>query len=248
MGGRTRNTRRDWWTPERRVAFGQKIKDRWEAGQFATRRKPRHRHAWSAAEDAVLQRDAGRLTVAELAVAVAAVGMQRTEVAVKIRVKRLGLSSGIYSGLTARQVGALFGIDAKTVTHAWVARGWLSGIRSSDLAGASWVFRDEHLDAFIRGYGYTFDWRLMRGGRWRSLAETLDRSDPWLTAQQAAAALRIKPGTLLKHCARGWLRTERRFEKTGAQSGRFMLRRSWLKDFNYRRADLVGISGRRSAA
>lgn len=242
------NDRRSWWTPERRAAFGLVVKDRWAAGQFAARRKPRHRHAWSAAEDAVLRRDTGRLTMAELTTAVAAVGMERTEVAVRLRAKRLGLSSAIYSGLTARQVGALFGVDPKTVTHAWVARGWLSGIRSSDLAGASWVFRAEHLERFIRGYGYAFDWRLMRGGRWRSLAETLDRADPWLTAQQAAAALHIKTGTLLDHCARGWLRSERRFEKCGAQSGRFMLRRSWLKEFRYRRADLVGISGKRSAA
>lgn len=244
----TARKQRAWWTPERRAAFGQRTKERWAAGQFATRRKARHRHAWSAAEDAVLQRDAGRQTVTELAVAIAALGMQRTETAVRIRLKRLGLTSGVYSGLTARQVGVLFGIDAKTVTHAWVARGWLSGVRTCSLAGAAWVFRDEHLDAFIRGYGYAFDWRLMRGGRWRSLAETLDRVDPWLTAQQAAAALGVKPGTLLNHCARGWLRTERRFEKSGAQSGRFMLRRSWLRGFSYRRADLVGNCGRRAAA
>lgn len=234
-------------TPAERQRQGERSRAAWAAGKMAHRKPRRHVRAWSAAEEALLRQQAGHHTIAELTAAVAALGMQRTEVAVKIRLTRLGLPSGVYSGLTARQVGALFGIDAKTITHGWVARGWLNGVRTCGLAGAPWIFRDEHLERFIRAHGHAFDWRLMRGGRWRSLAETLDRSDPWLTAENAARALRVKPSTFLTHCSRGWVRAERRFAKSGSPAGRFVVRRSWLGDFRYRRPDLVGICGRRAA-
>lgn len=143
-----------------------------------------------------------------------------------------------------RSFSKLEGIDGKTVLASWVPRGWITGDRTSNEPGAAWVFRDHHVEALIRSHSHAFDWRKMRPGKWRSLAETLDRADPWLTLDQAATALGVKTGSLQAHCAKGWMRCERRFEKFGAQRGRIVIRRSWLAEFRWRKPELVGHLGR----
>lgn len=220
----------------------------WADGAFANRPKPRRPDAWTAAEDLFLTRHAGEHPPGVLATMLSEhTGLPRTETAVVVRMKRLHLSVQL-RWHSARSLAALFGVDGKTITHSWIARGWLRARQQRALPGAAWYVTDADLDAFIRGHLWRFDWRKMWPGRWRSLAETLHRADPYLTIDQAATALGVKKGTLTQHCAKGWLPHVRRLEKSGAQSGRILVRRSDLRLFAYRRPCLVGVSGRKAKA
>jgi hypothetical protein len=171
-------------------------------------------------------------------------GTPRTATAVLLRAKRRGMSrpgSGTY---TAQQLGRLFGVDPSTVSKSWIRRGWLAGGRLTDRPGAALCVTAAALEQFIRNSPHVYDWRVMPVSRWRSLAEMVWRRDPLLTVAEAARATGISVATLRNHLARGWLVGRRRFQPGGARLGCWIIPRSALRQFAYRRPELVGCSGR----
>jgi len=225
------------------------MRQAWASGKFAHRRKAVRLDAWLPPHDALLRDLAGRYTPAEIAERLTASydSVPRTETAVVIRMKRLGISRGVVD-LSAWQMGRLFGVDAKTITHSWIARGWLSGDRIHDVPGGGWIFRPHHIETFLRDYRHVYDWRRMQPGRWRDQAERLDRADRYLTIPEAALLSGVKAGTISDYCRRGWIPCKRRMVQYGAQRGRYLLLRSVASRLRYRRPDLVGVSGKRRAA
>lgn len=234
-------------TAAERKAHGERVKAAWASGKFNGRKRYRHRRAWMPNEEArllalsvtePLDRIAERLE--------AEYGLLRTTAALRIRLKRLHGSTQL-AWHSARSLAALFGVDPTTVIDSWVRRGWLHGERTAEMPGGGWFFRDSEIERFIRDCPHVYDWRRMAPGRWRSLAEVVWRADPLLTVGQAAVALGVKPSTLRNHCRYGWMPHCRRFEKSGAQSGRILIRRSDLKHFTFRKPFLVGKCGRKAA-
>jgi hypothetical protein len=216
----------------------------WAAGKWAQRAKPRFWHAWLPPHDARLRAWAGVLPADEIAARLTAeFDVPRTPTAVRVRLRRLGLSQQLVH-YTAQQVGYLFGVAGKTVTASWVRRGWLVGRQLTAQAGSAWVFTAADVEQFIRAHSHAVDWRRMPPSRWRALAEVDWRRDPWLTVPEAAWMSGVAASTLRNHLAAGWLVGARRFAKGGAHAGAWLVRRSALRQFAYRRPELVGVSGR----
>lgn len=232
-------------TSAERRACSERMKRRWAEGEFANRHKARHWRDWTPQQDAMLRELAGRETPARVAELLSGRFLiERTEIAVRTRAKRLHVSL-MMEGESARSLGAIFGVSTKRITHSWVRRGWLSGRQQAPMANSVWLFSDADIEAFIRRYPNIYDWRRMRPGRWRSLAEVVWRVDPLLTIAEAACCLGISENTLWSHCSKGWLPHLRRFEKGGAtRNGRILIRRSALRLFRFRRPELVGRCGR----
>ena len=82
--------------------------------------KPEH---WSVAEVAYLERSYGLLTDEQM---VRHLG--RSIVGIKLKAKRMGLRKRA-AGFSARDVAAIFGIDASTVVKGWIRRGLLESRR-----------------------------------------------------------------------------------------------------------------------
>jgi GNAT superfamily N-acetyltransferase len=238
--------RKRHYSPLARAAMSARNRSLWATGRFATRRKPCRPDRWTAAHERRLRELVGEHSAAEIAAALSAEfpGTPRTATAVLVHAKRLGLRPG-QATYNARQVAYFFGIDGKTVTHSWVARGWLPGTRTAGYA-SQWCFPPAAVEAFIRAYPAAYDVARMPASRWRSLAEAVLRRDPLLTIEEASQAYGIKAATLRTHLAQGWLPGARRFEPGGARAGRWLVPRSALLHFRYRRPELVGVSGRRS--
>lgn len=233
-------------TADERQRKSECMRQAWAEGKFANCPKGVMWDAWLPPHDALLRELEGQYTIAELAVIITErFGVPRTETAVEVRQKRLGLCR-VVDALTARQMGRLFGVDPKTITHSWIKNEWLSGDRVHDMPAASWIFRPSHIEAFIRSHPEIYDWTHMQPGRWRSLAEMVYRTDPLLSLPEAARALRASPNVLSQYCRRGWMPSLRRPSKTGAQAGHILIRRSDLGKFYYRRPELVGHRGRGS--
>jgi hypothetical protein len=211
----------------------------WRAGRFAGRRlgRPVRWDVWRPAEDAALRELAGQLPTAEIAVRLGArFGYQRTEVAIRLRLKRLGLTATLVH-VNARGAGYLFGVDGHTILS-WIRRGWLGArqIRPG-VAGSSWIITAPDLERLITTRPEVYDWRAMPPSRWRSLAELTWRRDPLLTIDEASRILGVHYGTVARHLARGWLPGVRRLERAGHQQGRWLIRRSALSHFQLYRTE-----------
>lgn len=217
-------------TKAERAAMSARMKELWAAGVWANRPKPIRPDHWTTAHDRRLRALIGTAPLGEIAAQLSAAfpGTPRTETAVRIRCKRLGLSV-VVDHYTATQVGRLFGVDPKTVVHSWIPRGWLEGRQLvPGLAGSAWSITAAQVEAFIREYRHCYDWRAMLPGRWRSLAEIVWRADPLLTVEEAAVYVGCDRETIRRYLRRGLLTGYRRLEKAGDQEGRWLIARSAL--------------------
>lgn len=81
---------------------------------------------WRPEEDAIL-REAGNITAKRGRLRLAKAGFIRSEIAVGIRIKRLGNSTRAERPdmLSAREAGELMGVDSHVVSR-WIDRGWLA--------------------------------------------------------------------------------------------------------------------------
>jgi hypothetical protein len=184
----------------------------------------------------------GTATAAEIAAMLTAeFAIPRTETAVIVRCKRLGLSV-VVRHFTASQVGRLFGVDGKTVTASWIGRGWLAAGRVHDVPGGGYVITAAQLEAFIRSQRHVYDWRQMRPGQWRNLAEVVWKADPLLALPEAARQFGCTTNCLSAHIRRGWLPAYQQPLK--ASHYRWLVARSALQGYTLRRPDLVGNTSR----
>lgn len=166
--------------------------------------------------------------------------LRRTVVACELKAKRLGLNRHM-AVLTARDVGRIFGVDAKTILT-WVKRGWLKGKRAGFVQGQYrvWNFETEanrlhqqSIEAFIRAMPWAFDLALMPKGDYHTnLAKDVLAADPWLTSEEAAKVAGVHVNTLQR-----WTRCEelpcQHRPKLGTHHG------PWQGLIVIRKADLV---------
>lgn len=226
-------------SPAERTRRAEAMRQAWREGRFADRPKPKRQRPdqWTAAHDLRLRALVGQVPVTEIAARLSTEfpGTPRTETAVIVRLKRLGLSPVVVH-YNARAIGKLFGVDGKTVTSSWIPRGWLQATQQHPgVAGSSWVITAPAVEAFVRDFPWVYDWEQMRPGRWRSLAEVVWRRDPLLPINDAARIAGVHPETLRRHARRGWLTAVRRRRRGGARQGEWLVARSALTRLALRR-------------
>lgn len=166
--------------------------------------------------------------------------LRRTETAVKLKAKRLGINqkANFYS---ATLVAEVFGVDTKKVSHQWIVDGLLRARRSPVRCGphhVAWRVMDQDLERFIRQHPEQYDWRRMEPGPWRNIARATWERDPVLTAEQAARELGVNTATILRHINRGWMSATR--VRCAGKHGSWRIRRSALEGFRVRKPDAVG--------
>lgn len=190
---------------------------------------------WTPADDAELR---GRLgwdsprTIARV--------LHRTVEAVHIRAVRLGLSQHP-RWLTARAVGDLFRVDAKTV-RIWIDKDWLRAEQSEIRAGGharKWRIEGDAIRDFIAQYPSYYERRRITDPYWRKLAdEAAVQMAAWVTVPQAARQLQVGKKTIARHIARGWLPAEQQAWSGGY---RWLIPRSALASFERRRPRIEGL-------
>jgi len=128
-----------WWVSKRAVALGL-VAPRFKSPD------------WTPIEDEIV---AARQTqaLATIRRALQRSGFERTETAIKVRLKRKGLSRIDPEGYTARAVAEGFGVDVAVITR-WISLGWLSAKRRGTSRGAQqggdiWMIRPRAIRDFI---------------------------------------------------------------------------------------------------
>lgn len=190
------------------------------------------RRAWTDAEDRELKARIGWDSPSSIAHS-----LGRSVNSIIVRSKRLGISRSQFQGAiySARDVGKIFGIDAKTVSHVWIRSGALVGERSFAGAGKHrrWRIHTEAIETFIRDSVGRYDrHRIAKGTYWRELADRAQHD--LLTAEQAARRLNVCTTTVYRHLHRGWL------PGTRVRGGI-----SWQGDWRIRAADLALFRARK---
>jgi hypothetical protein len=133
---------------------------------------------WTAAEVELLDQRYGRMSDA-------AIGKRlgRTELAVHLKAKRLGLHKRD-AGMTARSVAEIFGMDASTVCKAWLRpglmRGRPNGRRDVDGRVVNWIVDAEAVERFIADHPEWIDIEKMPDSYYRDLAAR----DPWVSLRE----------------------------------------------------------------
>ncbi len=143
---------------------------------------------WLADEDRRLRELAAVFETVELAARLSQeFGGPRTPAAVRRRARLLGVSLGTRH-LSLSDIETIFDVDGGTVLRRWVADGYLRVLPRRGAGRARrWEFRETDVQAFIRAHPWLYDWRKMRAGVLRSLAEVVHRAEPWLSLEEAAA-------------------------------------------------------------
>jgi hypothetical protein len=183
---------------------------------------------WTPAEDRLLRELAGTLPMPVLAARLERdTGYPRTEAAIRIRCKRLGISAYARC-MTMREVEHVFGTSHRTVRMHWIATGLLVARRWGGRGpNEGWWIERTDVEAFIRAYPWAYDWTAMREGHpLTKLAETVNRADPWLDYATVAAYLGLAKGNLDKWVRRGLVPHRRRAGAGG--HGQILVRRSDL--------------------
>lgn len=138
-------------------------------------------------------------------------GVPRTRVAVQRRGNSLGVSLAPAT-LSLTALEHLFSADGGTILRRWVADGYLRALPRTTHQGARWHFRESDVEALVRAHPWLYDWRRMQPGhRLRSIAEVVDRSDPWLTLEEAAEQTRLSVKQLRARVAQEVLPYQRRW-------------------------------------
>lgn len=246
MTGVARTRRR--LTVAQRHACRERMQAAWAAGTFAHKRPSIRWDRWTPPQEARLRELVGGYPVSAIAARLSAEwpDTPRSVNAVTVRCTRLGLSP-VLVHYNARTVGYLFGVGSKTVSSAWIARGWLQATQQvPGLAGSAWVITAAALERFIVDYRHCYDWRQMRPGRWRSLAEITWRRDPLLTADEAARYLGCARETIRRYLRAGVLTGYRRLEKTGDQQGRWLIARSALRTLQAETPEMQRLARQRA--
>lgn len=177
---------------------------------------------------------------------VVATKMRRTLNAVVLKAHRIGLSREWKGRYTSGGVGKIFGVDAKIVTHVWMAQGWLDGKQSKTRAAVSWRWEITHeaIEAFIREHPLRYDRCRIKDDYWRKLADDAARHVDTVSVVQAAAILHVGTKTIKRHLQRGWLPGEQVYWAGGWA---WRIRREALAGFVLRHEPGLHAKGRRGA-
>lgn len=177
---------------------------------------------WNAEQNDALRALAGTMPVSMVAAALSErFSVPRTSAAVRMRAKRLGISLWV-KAWSLRDVVILFGVDHRTIVSWWLEHGLLAATRWDGRGPhGGWWITFEALERFVRQHSYAFDWRRMRpeqlcverrgeGRRLASLAELLDRADPWRPYGELVAFVGIRRTNLDRWRRQGLVPCRRR--------------------------------------
>ncbi len=178
----------------------------WQSGKFdhRQRRCPPRPDAWdSETEGQRLAELVGHHTPKEIAALLNREyhqldGIQRTETAVVVQIKRRGLSRWM-AGYRLHEVELIFHFDHRAMHRNWLQPNLLVPTRTFSGRGTArdnYVFTDDDLLGFVREHPWAYDYRRFRApellprhlqaiaARLRTEAETAWRRDPYLTRDE----------------------------------------------------------------
>lgn len=191
-----------WWTPERRAARGQQLRQQYADG----RRFPQHdlnekrAEHWRPEEDALIRELAGHydsLTIGQMLGK--RLGKARSESAVKHRIKKLGIFLMEVRPLSSSEVGRIFGISRETVRVRFVKRGLLVGqLRRGGQHGMR-MFSRQAVERLIREHPEAYEIEAIRDPSLRALAKAVNRGRRLLTTSDVTRLTGIAQTTLV-----GW--------------------------------------------
>lgn len=131
-------------------------------------------------------------------------GIPRTFHALTVRCKRLGISMWA-RGWSMRAAERLFRVDHRAIVRNWVDTGELNATRWDGRGpNSGWWFNESDIEHFIRTYPWRYDWTKMQGGhRLTTVAELVNRADPWRTYEELRQYVGIASGNLDRWRRRG---------------------------------------------
>lgn len=187
------------------------MKQAWKEGKFENRpRTLKHRdNMWDEDEVKLLETLAGTMTAKEITARINREFLsERTEAAITVKAKTLGISLMVFSGYTLHQVVYKLGVAYDTVAK-FIEKGLL---KASQLHGAKlkghWNIERNDLESFVREYPYLLgDRNRIRDRKLRDIAEFEFRKRPWVTRSKAAQILGITESTLANHVHSGRVKT-----------------------------------------
>lgn len=207
---------RDWAVIQQRVRI---LMRRGELGYGNRSRRP-----WTVEQDQELR---GLLGWQSLRAISRTLG--RSETAIKIRAKRLGYSWHWKGAYTARGVGVIFAVDAKTVSI-WIRDGLIEARKTGRGRTHRWRIEHEAIEAFIRDGVPYYERRRITEPYWRNLADQAWQAFGLVSLTVAARRLGVCDETLKRRIRRG----EWQAEQVVCGGGfAYMVRASDLERFQY---------------
>lgn len=218
------NLRRRGLTAEQRQAQSQRMKAAWRDGKFDGRYRGTRGDHWTPEQDAILRDLAGTVPREQLHAAwMERTGLPRTHEALVVRCQRIGASMWVH-GWSLRSVERLFGTDHRMIIRNWVQTGELPGSRWRGRGpNEGWWFNESDIERFIREYPWRYDWtRMQRDHRLATIAELVNRADPWRSYAELVEFVGIASGNVDKWRRRGLV--PHRFRPKAGHSPQVMIR------------------------
>lgn len=180
--------------------------------------KAKRRAAWSVKDEDYLKE---RLGVYPLATIAKRLG--RTDVSVRLKMKRLGLNQKTNT-YTMRAVAKIFGVDSHKVLDQWIAGGLMKAKAGPYTQGPHrvWSITYEEIERFIKRHPEQYDWRRMPYSYFRNVAKRVYDEDPPLSVNEFARL------TGLSH------EMVRRYLRQGRIEGTRVCRWSWYGGWRIR--------------
>lgn len=206
------------WTPEARAARSADYRAKVAAGvRFGTTRPKSLACRWLPEHEAVLRDLLGTLDTETIAARLTErFGYPRTETAVRSRIKVLGLSRLTVRPWSKRELQRLLGLSEDTLDR-YIALGMIAGTPwklggGKRKGNRSLAFMRADVERFIRAHPLCVQPVRIRDAGLRSLAESLTRGRPTLTAPEAARLIGMPYGTLMYWCRSGKVASARKID------------------------------------
>lgn len=184
-------------------------------------------NAWSPEEDAIIRSLAGIEWPEEIGRRCCEVSSNpRSLSTIRQRARALGVSLE-RQGWVRGDVARIFGVDGVTV-QGWIDGGLLEAARWGSVLMCS---NQEQINAFIRAYPWLYDVDRMVRGPFRSLAEVVQKRDPWWSFSRACRETGMSRNSMATLLRRGVIEARRR---RGAHGGEWMFRAMDLADVQER--------------
>lgn len=175
-------------------------------------------YPWLPEEDAFLRAHAGREPMAAISALMVEARLNingarvplsptfRTVNAIRTHAQDLGLVLRPY-GTGRKWLAWALGVRQQRIKR-WIDEGWLADRPWSRQHN---VIEQEEVERFLRDCGWLYDISKIRDARYRRIAESSQRRNPWLTVPQASAAIGITPSAFYRYVERGVIPVRRRY-------------------------------------
>lgn len=158
--------------------------------------------------------------------------LQRSPNAIRIAAIRKLHSNRKMNFYSGYELARALGVPCSKTIMNWASAGWVRVRKSVVRQGPfrAWLFREEHIIAFLKTMPWLFDPKKMPVHYFRSIVQAEYERDPWYNCQEAAALLGVKTDDAVqRYINRGWLPA---FKKPGGPwQGKWIIRRSAIEKF-----------------